>query len=498
MNHKYYFFVLFFTPINIFFTTMRAPINSTTYSEFDETVFDWSRTWAHVMRMVRDRHYQINKPQECMTKAINEFLNHLDPHSAYLDEKTYARMLETTSGSFDGIGIIIDNTRKPKDRFLTVVETIINGPSDKVGVESGDKIVEIEEETLEGMTTEEIITKLKGKRGTKVKIKVLREGQQDLLEFEITRDKIEEQNLLSFLIKDHNIYYLALSTFSRKAIESMKKLIEQSQKGSYNGIIIDLRNNSGGLLNSVVDICGLFAPKNSLVVLTKDKNNKVLERYHTHHDPVINSNIPIFVLINNYTASAAEILGGCLQIYSQGFTKKHPQKNKLMVFLVGTQTFGKGSVQEVIPIGNNSAIKLTTRLYFLPNDTTIQGTGVTPDFYIDRTFGPPKQMEWMIKSYGRENRLPNAIKVHPDNDEKKEKDKKHKSTPQTKQQKWKERARKILKTDNQVRETISLINMLNYANKHMPELVKNRTKALKYLKANHVNHDELEIEDITS
>ncbi len=492
-NRRYFLLLLF---ISISHSALHAPSNNATYSEFDETVFDWSRTWAHVMRMVRDKHYQINKPQEGMTKAINEFLNHLDPHSAFLDEKTYTRMMETTSGSFDGIGIVIDNTRKPKDRFLTVVETIINGPSDKAGLEAGDKIVEIEKETLEGMTTEEIITKLKGKRGTKVNIKVLREGQQDLLEFEITRDKIEEQNLLSFLIKNHNIYYLSLSTFSRKAIITMKELIEQSQKGSYKGIIIDLRNNSGGLLSSVVDICGLFAPKNSLVVLTKDKNNKALEHYHTRHEPIVNSNIPIFVLINNYTASAAEILAGCLQIYSQEFAKKHPQKQNLMVFLVGTKTFGKGSVQEVIPIGNNSAIKLTTRLYFLPNNTTIQGIGVTPDFYIDRTFGPPKQMEWMIKSYGREKRLPNSIKVHKD--EKNEKKKKQKSAPQTKQQKWKERARKILKTDNQVRETISLINMLNYANKHMPDLVKNREKALQYLKANHVNHDELEIEDITS
>lgn len=490
--------LLLLTLLTIFYSSIHAPNNNNeTYSEFDETVFDWSRTWAHVMRMVRDKHYQINNPQEGMTKAINEFLNHLDPHSAFLDEKTYSRMMETTSGSFDGIGIVIDNTRKPKDRFLTVVETIIDGPSDKAGLEAGDKIVEIEEETLEDMTTEEIIVKLKGKRGTKVNIKVLRDGQQDLLEFEITRDKIEEQNLLSFLIKHHNIYYLSLSTFSRKAIESMKQLIEQSQKDSYKGIIIDLRNNSGGLLSSVVDICGLFAPKNSLVVLTKDKDNKVLERYHTRHEPIVNSNIPIFVLINNYTASAAEILAGCLQIYSQGFAKKHPQKDNLMVFLVGTQTFGKGSVQEVIPIGNNSAIKLTTRLYFLPNDATVQGIGVTPDFYIDRTFGPPKQMEWMIKSYGREKRLPNSIQVHKDDQEESE-ETKTKSTPQTKQQKWKERARKILKTDNQVRETISLINMLNYANDHMPKLVSNRKKALTYLKANHVNHDELEIEDITS
>jgi carboxyl-terminal processing protease len=488
--------LLFIILLTIYYSLIQAPINNVTYSKFDETVFDWSRTWAHVMRIVRDKHYQINNPQEGMTKAINEFLNHLDPHSAFLDEKTYTRIKETTSGSFDGIGIIIDNTRKPKDRFLAVVETIIDGPSDKAGLEAGDKIIEIEEETLEDMTTEEIILKLKGKRGTKVNIKVLRDGQQDLLEFEITRDKIEEQNLLSFLIKNHNIYYLSLSTFSRKAIESMKQLIEQSQKNSYKGIIIDLRNNSGGLLSSVIDICGLFTPKDSLIVFTKDKNNKVLERYHTRQEPIVNSNIPIFILINNYTASAAEILAGCLQIYSQELAKKHPQKNKLMVFLAGTQTFGKGSVQEVIPIGNNSAIKLTTYLYFLSNDITVQGIGVTPDFYIDRTFAPPKQMEWMIKSYGREKRLPNSIQVNKD-DQEKTKSKK-KNAPQTKQQKWKERARKILKTDNQVRETISLINILNYANNHIPKLVSNREKALKYLKANHVNHDELEIEDITS
>ncbi len=192
------------------------------------------------------------------------------------------------------IGIVIDNTRKPEDSHLTVIDTIPGGPADKAGVQLMDKIVEIEGEKLAGQSTEEITAKLKGPRNTKVNIKVMRQEGGDLLDFTITRDVIKEQNSLSFHLKDQNIYYLSLSTFSENAVKQVEQLLQSSDKNQYKGLILDLRNNSGGLLNSVVDIAGLFLDKGSIVTTTKDKHNKVLNTYKTTREPIVKGNLTHF------------------------------------------------------------------------------------------------------------------------------------------------------------------------------------------------------------
>jgi carboxyl-terminal processing protease len=467
---------------------------------FDEVVFEWSRTWAEVMQLVKNKHYKVNAPKKGMAKAINEFLNHLDPHSAFLDPETYTRMLESTSGEFFGIGIVIDNTRKTKDKFLVVVDVISDGPADKVGIEPGDKIIEVDDAILEGMATEEIIAKIKGERKTKVHLKVLREGQPDLLEYTIERDVVKDQSALSFQIKNHDIYYVSLSIFSKNAIDQVRNLLEKGTKQDYRGLIIDLRNNSGGLLDAVVDICGFFVDKGSLVAFTKDKDGNIIEKYHTRTNPIITPHIPIFVLINNYTASAAEILAGCLKMHSVK-TEEHTKKKStpLKVFLVGTQTFGKGSVQEIIPVSNNSAVKITVYLYYLPNGETIQGTGIKPDFDIERSFPPSKQMQWFSKFYGSENKLPNSIKPHgtdTDSLDKKKKDAK-KNDDESKPKRWQERAKEMLQKDNQLRATITLINMLHTAEQCCPERTENRTDAIAYLKEMYLGGEELDITEIT-
>ncbi len=239
----------------------------------------------------------------------------------------------------------------------------------------------------------------------------MRDNQPDIIALDITRDEIKEQTSLCFYLPELNIYYLSLTMFSDNAVAQLEKLLQQLKKKEYKGLILDLRNNSGGLLAAAIDIAGLFLDKGSLVVSTKGRNNKETERYTTTRNPVINTPLPIFILINNYSASAAEILAGCLKLHSDDLAKKsHKDQKKLMVFLVGTRTFGKGSVQEVIPVGNNCAIKLTTSLYYLPFDTSIQGVGIEPDFMIEKRFPPTEQMIWFNKFYGRERALTNYIK----------------------------------------------------------------------------------------
>jgi len=458
---------------------------------FDETIFNWSRTFAQAMDIAHKKHYAITDPQENMIKAIDGFVNSLDAHSNFLDPKTYREMLEMTSGEFFGIGIVIDNMRKAKDKHLTIVDTIPDGPADKIGIQPMDKIIEINGEILEGLTTEKIVSQLKGERHSKVSVKVMRENSPDLLPFEIIRDIVKEQHSLSFHIKSHNISYLSLSMFTDAAVKQIETLLKKSQAQHDKGLILDLRNNSGGLLSAAIDIAGLFLKKGSLVALTKDKHGKEIERYSTRRNPIAKDTMPIFILINNYTASAGEILAGCLKINSD-------TTNDYLVFLVGTKTFGKGSVQEVIPISNNCALKITTCLYFLPDNTTIQGTGIEPDFTLERTTPPTEQIQWFTKNYGREETLDNFIKVTKDGMPLiKDKKEKHIEAVKKRGSKRYDRAKEMLQNDNQLRDCISLISMLNTAQKYTPKLVANRADALAYLKKNHISDDKLEIEEVT-
>ena len=459
------------------------------HSDFDKLAYNWSRTFAEVMQLAKKKHYKITNFEESMVKAIDAFLSNLDAHSNFLDQKVYKSMLESTSGQFFGIGIVIDNMRKSKDKYLTVVEPIPDGPADKAGFKTMDKIIEVESKPLEGMSTEEATSLIKGPRNTSVQIKVLRENHPDLITFDVMRDVVKEQNSMSFHIKSHNIYYISLNTFTENAVKQTEQLVKQSTEHPYNGLIIDLRNNSGGLLNAAIDIAGLFLDKGSLVVVTKDNTGKETERYVTRRQPVANPNIPIFILINNYTASAAEILGSCLKSHADEAAKKTAQSPKSLVFTVGSTSFGKGSVQEVIPTSNNCAAKITTSLYF-PNNLNIQGVGITPDFSVERTFPPTEQMQWFTKYYGRENALSNHIKTGPKEDEKK-------TTPDPKKPaRWTERAKEMLKTDNQLREAISLINLLHIFKGLCPDKVCNRARAIAQLKASHIPHNALEIEEI--
>jgi len=454
-------------------------------SDFEKVTYDWTRTWAQVMQYASEKHYNTAYTEQAMINAINCFLNTLDPHSNFLDPKTYKSMIESTSGEFFGVGIVIDNTRKQKDKFLTIVDTIPDGPADKSGVKPLDKIMEIDGSPLEGMSTEEATAKLKGQRNTQVHVKILRDKQQDLLPFDIVRDVVKEQNSLSFFIQDQNIAYLSLNMFTENAVKQIEELLNKANKQKYKALILDLRNNSGGLLSAAIDIAGLFLPKGSLVVTTKDKNNKLIAEYNTNRNPIAKGSVPIFILINNYTASAAEILAGCLKMHSESLSGDRGLK----VFLVGTKTFGKGSVQEVIPVGNNSAIKITTSLYYLPNDTTIQGVGIEPDFLVERSFPPTEQMQWFTKFYGREQTLSNYIQAHKVEEQAAEAAKKEPS-------RWSERAKEMLQTDNQLRDTISLANLLSTFHEICPAKVCDRAHAITFLKQNHLTNDTLDIQEI--
>ncbi len=471
---------------------------------YDDIVYNWINTFGEVLREAKNKHYRIDDPEAAMIKAIDGFLTTLDPHSNFLDPKTYRSILEITNGEFFGIGIIIDATRKPKDRFLMVIDVIPDGPAEKAGVLPYDKIIEIEGKTLEGMTTEEATAKLRGEKGTSVQIKVLREDKPDPRSFNIVRDVVKEQTSLAFYLKDYDIYYLSLTSFTSNAVQQIENLLTKSTKKRYRGLVLDLRNNSGGLLNSAVDIAGLFVEKGSLVVTVRDKHNQDTARYETSRDPIALNGLPIFILTNNFTASAGEILAGCLKIHSDALAKKAGDKKQtqLMVFLVGSTTFGKGSVQEIVPVGNNCAAKITTSLYHLPDGSTIQGTGIEPDFKIDKLFPAPEQVEWFKKFYGREGALKDYIKPYgsklelepkrTDDESEESADAKADKKPKN----WSERTKEALSKDNQFLGALALLNTLDSISKKSPALVKNRTTAVSYLQSIFTPDEKLNMEEV--
>ncbi len=487
--------IILFFPI-VLSTTQNEPSKTEKIEQpktYEETIYNWLRTFAQVLQIVEERHYKINDAEECMIKAIDGFVNCLDPHSNFLNPKNYKQMLESTSGEFFGIGIIIDNTRLQKDKFLMIIDTIPDGPADKAGLKPLDKIIEIGGEALENMSTDQAMSKIKGERNTKVTIKITREGQMDPLSFDITRDVIKEQNSLCFHLQEHDIYYISLTMFSENAVKQIEELLRKSKEKKYKALIIDLRNNSGGLLSSVVDIAGLFLDKGSLVVTTKDKDGKETRRYSTSKEPIA-ANVPIFILINNYTASAAEILAGCLKLHSQNAAEKNAKNSKkAMVFLVGTKTFGKGSVQDVIPVGNDCAVKITESLYFLPGDISIQAQGITPDFEVEKSFPPTEQMLWIKKFYGSESSLSNYIKNGNGKDDEKKKNEEKKDD---KQLSWLERAKKVLENDNQLREAINLINIHSLGQNVFPEKVATRQKAVDFIDSVAVTNKPLVLQEV--
>jgi carboxyl-terminal processing protease len=312
----------------------------------------------------------------------------------------------------------------------------------------------------------------------------------------ITREIIQEQNSLCFYLPEQKIYYLSLNSFTQNSIKQIEELLKKSHNHSYKGLIIDMRFNTGGLLSAAIDIIGLFLPKGSLVVQTKGRENNNVQDYFTTRDPIVNSTLPIFILINNYTASAAEILAGCLQQHSISFAKQR-NKQQLMVFLVGTRTFGKGSVQEVIPIGNDCAVKMTTALYFLPGDISIQGVGIEPDFEINRLVPQNEQIQWFAKSHGFEKSLPHTIETAQSKkhaDQQKENDKKKNS--ESKHKKWALRLQEGLQQDNQFKAAIHLINMYDVIKKCSGEQASNRTVILQQLKQIFLDDKALQMQEV--
>mgnify|MGYP000156235768 CR=1 FL=1 len=326
--------------------------------------YEHLRLFTEVLSIVQNQYVDEVAPRELIYNAIKGTLRGLDPHSAFLDPDSYREMQVETSGSFGGLGIEITL----RDDILTVVAPIEGTPAYRAGIQPGDRIVRIDGLPTKDMQLADAVKRMRGKPGTKVTISVLREGWAEPRDFEIVREQIRVHSVRAHDLGG-GIAYIRLRQFQEQTAHDLEQAIEKFQKAGMKALILDLRNNPGGLLTAAVEVTEKFIDDGKLVVYTEGRVRNQNMRFSAHAKKAI-TDVPMVVLVNHGSASASEIVAGALQDYGRAV-------------LVGTTTFGKGSVQTIIPLSDGSGLRLTTAKYFTPKGRSIHGKGITPDIVVE-------------------------------------------------------------------------------------------------------------------
>ncbi len=307
--------------------------------------------------------------------ALKGMLSSLDPYSQFLDPDTYKEMKVTTGGEFGGIGIEISI----RDNLLTVISPIAGTPAYRIGIKAYDRILKIDDESTKDITLIEAVKKMRGKPGEPVKLTILREGASRLLEFNIVRDIIKIESIKEAEIIEDKIGYIQIVEFQEHTKRDLDKALKKLEAQGMKGLIIDLRNNPGGLLTVAVEIADFFLPEGKLIVSTKGKNSAQNLVFKSHKTSA-HLDYPIVILINEGSASGSEIVAGAL-------------RDNKRALLLGAKTFGKGSVQTIIPLSDGSAVRLTTSKYYLPGGESIHEEGIVPDIEVDEEEYVAKRQE---------------------------------------------------------------------------------------------------------
>lgn len=322
--------------------------------------------FADVFERIRSQYVKDVDDEELIEAAINGMLTSLDPHSTYLNSKRYENMRVQTSGEFGGLGIEVTMDKG----VILVVAPMDDTPAERAGVEAGDYITKINGEQISGLTLTEAVDKMRGKVGTDIDVTIVRKGESDVVELTITRAIIEVKSVRHHI--EDEIGYIRISSFTEKTTTGLREALAELKEelgDNMQGIVLDLRNNPGGLLDQAIAVSNTFLDRGE-IVSTRTRNDRSIQRYNAQTGDSINGK-SFVVLINGGSASASEIVAGALQDHERAV-------------VVGTQSFGKGSVQTVIPLSTDGAMSLTTAYYFTPSGNSIQGEGIVPDVVVEQ------------------------------------------------------------------------------------------------------------------
>jgi carboxyl-terminal processing protease len=358
-----------------------ARVFSSVHAAEKDSPYQSLELFSYVLEKVRKDYVDGQKLtyQDLVYGALKGMLNTLDPHSEFMEPEKYKELQNDTQGAFGGLGIVVSM----KDNFVTVVAPMEDSPGFKAGIMSGDRIIRIDGKSTEKMSLQDAVKSLRGEPDTDVRITILRPSSSLVKEFKLKRsvitvDMVKDINgKKEFPLSDNRIGYVHLVQFGEKTSDDLETALKTLKNEGMQGLILDLRWNPGGLLEQAVDVCEKFLPRGELVVTTEGRN-KAQDSVRRANNPggdecvVDGHRIPIVVLVNNGSASASEIVAGCLQDLKRAV-------------VLGDKTFGKGSVQSILPLQDGSALRLTTAKYYTPSHKVIHEQGITPDITVPMT-----------------------------------------------------------------------------------------------------------------
>jgi len=324
--------------------------------------FDEIRIFADIFARVKKDYVESVEDKQLMESAIRGMLSGLDPHSTYLDEKEYKDLHEGTTGEFGGLGIEVGI----EDGFVKVIAPIDDTPAQRAGIKAGDVIIRLDDKSVKGIGLDEAVKLMRGKPGEPIVLTIVREGVEKPLKIEIVRAIIKVTSVKSRLLEP-GYFYLRVTQFQSHTAELLRKAIErlgEESKEPVKGVVLDLRNNPGGVLNGAISVSDIFL-EDGLIVYTEGRTSDSAAKYHAKPGDMVGG-VPLVVIVNGGSASASEIVAGALQDHKRAI-------------ILGEKTFGKGSVQTILPMNNGDAIKLTTARYFTPSGRSIQAKGIVPD-----------------------------------------------------------------------------------------------------------------------
>jgi carboxyl-terminal processing protease len=340
--------------------------NSTAHAAKTSLPLNQLQTFSEVYLKIKQNYVEDVTDKEIFDNAIKGMLEGLDPHSTFLNEKDFSDLKIGTRGEFGGLGIEVTM----EDGIVKVIAPIDDTPAFKAGIKSGDLIIKIDNSSVKGLSLNKAVDLMRGKVGSPILLTIARKGESGPIEIKIIRAKIKVKSVKYELIHD-NYGYIRIASFQNKTGKSLADAISdlnKISKNNINGYVIDMRNNPGGVLGAAVDVSDAFIKGGKKLVYTKGKSADAMYEF-TSNDTDLAEEKPIVVLINGGSASASEIVAGALQDHKRAI-------------IMGTQSFGKGSVQTILPITSRTAVKITTARYYTPNGRSIQAKGITPDIIV--------------------------------------------------------------------------------------------------------------------